>query len=569
MASNEVAALLERIGQEKLIPIFQKQEIHDIETIKELSAEEWNQLGITIGAKKAILKELGIRGRSESTTSGEDIETTITNRPRGATLFDDTLYVTIAQGKNIGDPSKPTAPLCVISSSFNNQQYKTNSLKKNTSDPDWKQQFTFFTSKAEGKIFIKVMEYHRFKSNSLLGECELKVAELGDGAEHDLWIPLTKEKPKKEGKGEIRIVALWTGKPKPKEDKPKEKAPKKAATEEPKKAPTSSTPATKEAPKDPGDAPKKKPAVKIEDKYEMGKIIGRGAFSVVREAIRKSNGAKYAVKCIDKKKITKKELTLLEREIDIMKRLTHPNIIQLMEVISTKEMVYLVLEYVAGGELFDAIVARGAYSEEDAAFIMKQIISAISYCHKLGIAHRDLKPENLLLLGGKDPDHVKIADFGLSKNVDDGAILQTACGTPDYVAPEVLSGEPYDLSVDIWSIGVITYVILVGFPPFWGEDQKALFEAVLNARYDFNEPEWNDVSDEAKNFISSILVLDVDKRPTADELLQHPWIVKKTAVREQKAQSKAMGDKKLSIAKFKEYNQKYKETHANPVKVQE
>jgi len=299
---------------------------------------------------------------------------------------------------------------------------------------------------------------------------------------------------------------------------------------------------------------KKSGPVKIEDNYKLGKELGRGAFSVVREGTRKANGKKYAIKCISKKLIDKKELSLLEREIDIMKKLQHPNIIQLMEVIDTPDTLYLVLENAPGGELFDAIVNKGSYSEADAVHIVKQILDAIKHCHEQGIAHRDLKPENLLLGDGKK-DFIKIADFGLSKEFGTD-ILVTSCGTPDYVAPEVLSGEPYDMSVDIWSIGVITYVLLCGYPPFYGEVQKELFENILAGNYDFPDPEWTDVSEEAKDFIRKILVVDSQQRATAEHCLNHPWIKEYT---EPKKEMKRL--QSFSVQKFKQYNEKYKEAN--------
>jgi len=292
----------------------------------------------------------------------------------------------------------------------------------------------------------------------------------------------------------------------------------------------------------------------IEDKYTLGKIVGRGAFSVVKEGIRKASGKKYAVKCISKKLIDKKELALLEREIDIMKKLQHPNIIQLMEVIDSPDTLYLILEFISGGELFDAIVNKGSYTEEQTAKIVKQILEAVQYIHAHGIAHRDLKPENLLLSGeeGKE-EFVKIADFGLSK--DFGAEqLQTSCGTPDYVAPEVLMGDPYDMSVDIWSIGVITYVLLCGFPPFYGETQKELFENIMNGNYDFPDPEWRDVSPEAKNFIKKILVVNPEERYTADACLADPWI--KDLTNRNKDLKRLQS---FSVKKFKEYTQNRKD----------
>jgi len=263
------------------------------------------------------------------------------------------------------------------------------------------------------------------------------------------------------------------------------------------------------------------------------------------------------VKCISKKQIKQQELTLLEREIDIMKKLKHPNIIGLVEVSDTPETLFLVLEFANGGELFDAIVSRGYYSETDAAKIVYQILDAIQYVHNHGIAHRDLKPENLLLANAESQtDFIKIADFGLSKDFS-SAQMQTSCGTPDYVAPEVLSGEPYDSSVDIWSIGVITYVLLCGFPPFYGEQQKELFENIMAGNYDFPDPEWQNVSEAAKDFIRKILVVNPEHRATAEQCLQHKWI------KDHVSAAKDKNIKRLETfnpKKFKDYTAKYKQT---------
>jgi len=252
--------------------------------------------------------------------------------------------------------------------------------------------------------------------------------------------------------------------------------------------------------------------------------------------------------------IDKKELSLLEREIDIMKKLQHPNIIQLMEVIDTSDTLYLVLEFASGGELFDAIVNKGSYSESDAAKIIKQILEAIQYVHNHGIAHRDLKPENLLLIqNDTGEDVIKIADFGLSKDFGQEQ-LQTSCGTPDYVAPEVLMGEPYDMAVDIWSIGVIAYVLLCGFPPFYGDSQKELFENIMNGNYDFPDPVWTDVSPQAKNFIKKILVVNPEKRASDDQCIQDEWIKENTGIKKDLRRLES-----FSVKKFKEYTKKYKE----------
>eukprot|EP01125_Pyxidicula_operculata_P001100 TRINITY_DN10_c0_g1_i3.p1 TRINITY_DN10_c0_g1~~TRINITY_DN10_c0_g1_i3.p1 ORF type:complete len:224 (+),score=79.08 TRINITY_DN10_c0_g1_i3:645-1316(+) len=194
-----------------------------------------------------------------------------------------------------------------------------------------------------------------------------------------------------------------------------------------------------------------------------------------------------------------------------MRKLKHKNIIALHEVFDESDKIYLVMELVTGGELFDQIVSRGTYSERDAAGIIRQILEAVDYMHRNGVAHRDLKPENLLC-SGPDNSEIKITDFGLSKDFA-SAQLKTSCGTPDYVAPEVLMGKQYDNSVDIWSIGVITYILLCGFPPFYGTTDQQIFEKILK-------------SDEAKDFIKAILVLDHEKRPTAADCLEAPWIEK-------------------------------------------
>jgi len=265
---------------------------------------------------------------------------------------------------------------------------------------------------------------------------------------------------------------------------------------------------------------------------------------------------KFAVKCISKKQIKQQELTLLEREIDIMKKLKHNNIIQLIEVSDTPDTLFLVLEFANGGELFDAIVSRGYYSETDAAKIVYQILDAILYVHNHGIAHRDLKPENLLLANAESQsDFIKIADFGLSKDFS-AAQMQTSCGTPDYVAPEVLSGDPYDSAVDVWSIGVITYVLLCGFPPFYGEQQKELFENIMGGNYDFPDPEWKNISEDAKDFIRKILVVNAAERATAEQCLNHRWI--KDHVNIKKENIKRL--ETFNPKKFKDYAAKYKQT---------
>jgi len=261
----------------------------------------------------------------------------------------------------------------------------------------------------------------------------------------------------------------------------------------------------------------------ITDKYIIQEELGRGAFSIVKLAIEKETGTKYAVKMINKSSVGQ-DLVRLQTEIDILKKVQHPNIIAMKEIIDTKNCLFIVTELVTGGELFDKIVELGSYSEKDAANLVSKMVSAIDYLHEINIVHRDLKPENLLLKDINSISEVKLADFGLSKIVSQKVMMQTACGTPGYVAPEVLQAKGYDKEVDLWSIGVITYILLCGFPPFYNEKLQLLFEQIMRADYDFPEDYWSEVSNDAKDFIKKLLVVDPKKRMTGKEALKHPWL---------------------------------------------
>jgi len=262
----------------------------------------------------------------------------------------------------------------------------------------------------------------------------------------------------------------------------------------------------------------------ITKKYEMKKELGRGAFSVVRLGINKKTKEKVAIKIIDRNDVGADYEKNLRMEMEILKRVHHENIIALHEMIEAGNKLYFVMELVTGGELFDRIVEKGSYSEDDARVLVRKIVSAIDYLHKQGIAHRDLKPENLLVKSVQNDTEVKIADFGLSKIIDKDKLMQTACGTPGYVAPEVLNAEGYDKEVDMWSIGVITYILLCGFPPFYSESVPEVFEQIMKAEYDYPEEYWDDISPEAKDFIDHLLVVDVNTRMTAEQALEHPWL---------------------------------------------
>ncbi|KAL7032651.1 hypothetical protein ACKWTF_007370 [Chironomus riparius] len=266
-----------------------------------------------------------------------------------------------------------------------------------------------------------------------------------------------------------------------------------------------------------------KQIINIEDKYHLRQVLGNGAFSEVRLGESKENpGQLFAVKIIDKKALKGKEDSL-ENEIKVLRRLTHPNIVQLLETYEDKTKVYLVMELVTGGELFDRIVEKGSYTEKDASGLMRQVLEAVDYMHEQGVVHRDLKPENLLYYNTDEESKIMISDFGLSK-MEDSGIMATACGTPGYVAPEVLAQKPYGKAVDVWSIGVISYILLCGYPPFYDENDANLFAQILKGEFEFDSPYWDEISASAKDFIQHLMCVDVEKRYTCKQALAHPWI---------------------------------------------
>ncbi|KAM4712206.1 calcium/calmodulin-dependent protein kinase type 1D isoform 2-T2 [Anableps anableps] len=213
-----------------------------------------------------------------------------------------------------------------------------------------------------------------------------------------------------------------------------------------------------------------------------------------------------------------------------MPRIKHENIVALEDIYESPDHLYLIMQLVSGGELFDRIVEKGFYTEKDASTLIRQVLDAVNYLHKMGIVHRDLKPENLLYFNPQDESKIMISDFGLSKMEGSGDVMSTACGTPGYVAPEVLAQKPYSKAVDCWSIGVIAYILLCGYPPFYDENDSKLFEQILKADYEFDAPYWDDISDSAKDFISCLMEKDPAKRFTCEQALRHPWIAGDTAL---------------------------------------
>ncbi|XP_053102821.1 calcium/calmodulin-dependent protein kinase type 1G isoform X2 [Hemicordylus capensis] len=236
----------------------------------------------------------------------------------------------------------------------------------------------------------------------------------------------------------------------------------------------------------------KKQTNNIRKTFIFMEALGSGAFSEVFLVKHRASGKLFALKCIKKSPVTRD--SNLENEIAVLNKIKHENIVTLEDIYESTTHFYLVMQLVSGGELFDRILERGVYTEKDASIVIQQVLGAVHYLHENGIVHRDLKPENLLYLTPEDDSKIMITDFGLSKMEQNG-IMSTACGTPGYVAPEVLEQKPYSKAVDCWSIGVITYILLCGYPPFYEETESKLFEKIREGYFEFESPFWDDISE--------------------------------------------------------------------------
>ncbi|XP_041124200.1 calcium/calmodulin-dependent protein kinase type II delta chain isoform X2 [Polyodon spathula] len=272
-------------------------------------------------------------------------------------------------------------------------------------------------------------------------------------------------------------------------------------------------------------------STRFTDEYQLYEELGKGAFSVVRRCVKKSTGQEYAAKIINTKKLSARDHQKLDREARICRLLKHPNIVRLHDSISEEGFHYLLFDLVTGGELFEDIVAREYYSEADASQCINQILESVNHIHQHDIVHRDLKPENLLLASKMKGAAVKLADFGLAIEVQgEQQAWFGFAGTPGYLSPEVLRKDPYGKPVDIWACGVVLYILLVGYPPFWDEDQHKLYQQIKAGAYDFPSPEWDTVTPEAKNLINQMLTINPAKRITADQALKHPWVCQRSTV---------------------------------------
>eukprot|EP00050_Salpingoeca_kvevrii_P009109 m.307196 g.307196 ORF g.307196 m.307196 type:complete len:366 (+) comp19807_c0_seq1:2-1099(+) len=268
---------------------------------------------------------------------------------------------------------------------------------------------------------------------------------------------------------------------------------------------------------------------RFDDVYECTRQpedeLGRGAFSTVYRCKHRETGVEYAAKCIRMRHLPAQARKCLQTEVAICHRLDHPNIVKLRADFEEEDFHYLVFDLVTGGELFDDIVRREQYSEDDASRCIQMVLEALQHCHSRGILHRDLKPENLLLSDNTRNAQVQLTDFGISIFLTNPPKFHGRAGTPTYFAPEVVKRQPYHTAADVWSAGVLLYILLCGYPPFAHEPgMDKMFEDIKNGNYEFEAPDWDDISDSAKDLVSRMLDVNPNTRITVAQALAHPWI---------------------------------------------
>lgn len=259
-------------------------------------------------------------------------------------------------------------------------------------------------------------------------------------------------------------------------------------------------------------------------KYKPGARLGRGCFATVYKAERRSDGLQVAIKAIEKKKLDGDTTALLQNELEVLQAVSeHPGIVTLLDSLDTERHMFFIMEYVDGGPLLDRIVSRGNFSENDARVLLRATLLTLEFLANLGCVHRDIKPENILVDNYSDKWPVKLTDFGLSEKMRPDELLYQTIGTPLFVAPEILNGRGYDCACDMWSLGVVLYLVLCGYPPFPYDSPAVLIKAIINGNYSFPAPEWDRVSGDAKDAVRRMLDIDPHRRITPTEALSHPW----------------------------------------------
>jgi len=266
--------------------------------------------------------------------------------------------------------------------------------------------------------------------------------------------------------------------------------------------------------------------VNFRSQYKLGDTLGKGAFSTVRIAMKKNDDIIcHAVKIIEKSNLSYNDEVALKSETEILKTLNHPRIIKMIDFFDEPNRYYVVTEFLQGGELLGRIISKNSYSEKETRDVCRVLFETIQFIHEKKIAHRDLKPENLLLKHEDDDSDLKIADFGFAKYMPESSYLTTQCGTPEYVAPEIITGIPYNQQVDMWSMGVIMYILLCGYPPFVDDNRKlsCLYQKVRIGKYEFHKDSWDDISDHAKDLVTNLLNVNAKERFNVEQALNHDW----------------------------------------------
>ncbi|CAO2641319.1 Death-associated protein kinase 3 [Lemmus lemmus] len=300
----------------------------------------------------------------------------------------------------------------------------------------------------------------------------------------------------------------------------------------------------------------------VEDHYEMGEELGSGQFAIVRKCQQKGTGMEYAAKFIKKRRLPSSRRGVsreeIEREVSILREIRHPNIITLHDVFENKTDVVLILELVSGGELFDFLAEKESLTEDEATQFLKQILDGVHYLHSKRIAHFDLKPENIMLLDKHAASpRIKLIDFGIAHRIEAGSEFKNIFGTPEFVAPEIVNYEPLGLEADMWSIGVITYILLSGASPFLGETKQETLTNISAVNYDFDEEYFSSTSELAKDFIRRLLVKDPKRRMTIAQSLEHSWIKRRSPqVRRREDGARKPERRRLRAARLREYSLK-------------
>ena len=287
-------------------------------------------------------------------------------------------------------------------------------------------------------------------------------------------------------------------------------------------------------------------------RYDINEEIGQGRFSVVKRCTLKSNRQSFAMKIVKKTQTSEQDRKYLKKEIDILRQLDHRNIVHIHDYYTDTSQLFLVIDYLSGGDLFEEITKRSYYTERDASICIQQILDAVDHCHYRGIVHRDLKPENLLLVSQSKGIWIKLVDFGLALQLEGQEKSWFGfAGTLSYLSPEIINREDYGRGIDIWACGVIMYILLCGYPPFSHENQRELFASITNGRYEFHSPEWDTVTTKGREVIRCMLTLDQDKRPSASALLAHAWIRERNSIAGTENREETIGALKRFTAKRK------------------